>query len=481
MHTVPASPSAALLVALSGLAVAIPHDAAAQSHYWSDHFGNESILLNGTVIGSVTDAGAVFYNPARLLHQEDPVLLAGAKAYEWTSTRVSDALGPDEDLATSGFRGVPGFVVGSFTIPALEGHQFAYGILTRYRGRSAFTVREERQSVVPALPGDDLFVGFSTFGAEYKDDWFGLSWARPVTDDLGLGVSLFYYDRDFARRSLFDYRAVDDLGNAATLQVERGYSVDDKGLVAKAGLAWRRDGMSVGLSLTLPYWSFSGKGRVSFDDFLIGIPDSTGTPDAALRSLEQSGLPLDWRSPWSVGAGVGWVSGPWQLHLAAEFFGRVPAHVLLRTDPDREQLGVGNPVDYSVTDERRAVLNGGLGVRWAGSDRIAVFASVASNVSAAPDSVMDFSRLDTTASHTSLQSDFVLVGGGASVRTPWGDFTLGASWQAGRDGQARSLGLPDGTSGPGGGNLSVHVTQWRFLAGFSIPRLGELLGDVVGS
>lgn len=33
--------------------------AAAQSHYWSDHFGNESILLNGVVIGSVTDAGAI--------------------------------------------------------------------------------------------------------------------------------------------------------------------------------------------------------------------------------------------------------------------------------------------------------------------------------------------------------------------------------------------------------------------------------------
>ena len=454
--------------------------ASAQSHYWSDHFGNESILLSGAVIGSVTDGGAVFYNPARLVHQEDPVLLSGAKAYEWTKTRVTDGLGPGEDLQTSGFRGVPGFAVGSFAIPGLQGHQFAYGILTRQRGRVGFTVRDERIDVVPDLPGNDLFVGFTDFSTEYRDDWMGVSWAHAMGQDLSIGASLFYFDREFSRGAVVDFRAVDDLGNAATLQIERTYQAKDWGLVGKLGLAWRRDRLSAGLSVTLPYWSIAGKGTVRFDDFSVGIPDSSGTGSSELVSLQQGGLPLDWRTPWSVGAGVGWSTGPWQLHAAAEYFAGVSRHVLLQTDADGDQISVGVPVDYAVVDERKAVLNGGLGVRWAGSDRIALFGSVASNLSAAPDSLVEFTRLDTLVSHTSLEIDYVLVGGGISLRTRWADFTLGATWQGGRDAMPTAVVLPNGRPPVDEGEAVVHLTQWRFLAGVSIPMLDELLGGVLG-
>ena len=468
------------LLCLGAGLLASARPVAAQSHYWSDHFGNESILLSGAVIGSVTDGGAVFYNPARLVHQEDPVLLAGAKAYEWTKTRVTDGLGPGEDLKTSGFRGVPGFAVGSFAIPGLEGHQFAYGILTRHRGRVGFAVREERTDVVPDLPGNDLFVGFTDFDTEYRDDWMGVSWAHGLAEDLSIGASLFYFDREFRRGFVADFRAVDDLGNAATRQIERDYEAKDQGLVAKLGLAWRRGRLSAGLSVTLPYWAVAGKGTVRFDDFTVGIPDSTGTVANDLVSLQQNGLPLDWRTPWSVGAGVGWTTGPWQFHAAGEYFAGVPRHVLLRTDPGGDQISVGMPVDYAVMDERKAVLNGGIGVRWAGSDRIALFGSVASNVSAAPDSLVEFSRLDTLVSHTSLETDYVLVGGGVSIRSPWADFTLGATWQGGKDAVPTAVVLPNGRPPGGESEAVVHLTQWRFLAGVSIPMLDELLGGVLG-
>ena len=35
-------------------------------HYWSEDFGNKSMLLSGTANASVDDLGAVFYNPGRL-------------------------------------------------------------------------------------------------------------------------------------------------------------------------------------------------------------------------------------------------------------------------------------------------------------------------------------------------------------------------------------------------------------------------------
>ena len=88
-------------------------------------------------------------------------------------------------------------------------------------------------------------------------------------------------------------------------------------------------------------------------------------------------------------------------------------------------------------------------------------------------------------SHTTYDTDFVLVGGGVSARTRWADFTLGVSWQGGRDDLARAVTVPDGSTPNDPGDLGpddaiIHTDDFRFLAGFSIPRIDELIGDVVG-
>ncbi|MEJ2540903.1 MAG: hypothetical protein P8188_13185 [Gemmatimonadota bacterium] len=454
--------------------------ALAQSHYWSENFGNESILLNGAVIGSVTDPGAVFYNPARLIHQKDLALLSGAKVYEWTRTRVDNPLRPGDNLENSGFRGVPSFVVGSFSIPGLDGHQFAYGVLTRHRSRVRFSYREEGGLLLPDIEDLDLFVGFTDFETEFRDDWFGLSWAHPVSEGFSVGASLFYFDRAFARTARVDLRGIDVVGDAATVQVERSYQVKDKGLVGKAGVAWQRGRASAGLSVTLPYWAFADKGFVRFDDFTLGLPDSTGTRVSRLQSLEQGGLPVEWKTPWSVGLGFGWASGDWQFHSAAEYFAAVPVHVVLETDPGSGGMSAGLPIEYTVLDQRKAVFNVGAGVRWDGSDHLSLFGSVATNGSAAPDSLVEFTALDTLVYQTTLETDYVLVGGGVSVSTPWADFTLGATWQGGRDDVARAVQAPSPTPGEEDDDPVVRLDQWRFLAGFSIPMVDDLLGGVVG-
>jgi hypothetical protein len=468
---------------LVALALA-PTSAGAQlAHYWGDHFGNESVLLNGAVIGSVTDAGAVFYNPARLIHQEAPSFVASAKLYEWSSVRVKDGLGEGRDIDQSRFGGAPGFLVGTFTLPFLEDHHFAYGIMTRHRANVGFLLREEEVGdVVPSLPGDDAFVGTVDFQTNFRDDWMGLSWAYALGEDVSVGATAFYFERSFTRLASLDLQAIGADLDVAALEVERSYSVRDRGLVGKLGAAWRRGAWSVGVTTTLPYWTLSSKGSIRYENFGVGLSDSDGTPvDNFLESTVQGGRPMEWKTPWAFGGGAGWSTGAWQFHVSSEYYAAVPPHLLVESSDTVLGQSTGEPIDYSVIEERAAVLNGGAGVRWTGPNELSAFASVVANQSAAPDSVVRFTELQPTVSHTSQQMDFVLFGGGVSFHTKWADLTLGATWQASTERQPRATSDAIRSRGVDDEEFStLKIDEWRFLLGFSIPFVDSLPGIGTG-
>ncbi len=456
--------------------------ASAQSaHYWGNQFGNESVLLNGTVIGSVTDLGAVFYNPARLPYMDAPAFVVSAKLYEWTSLRPEDGLGQGEDLNQTTFGGAPGFLGGTFTLPFLEGHQFAYGFLTRERGRIDYFLRSESSGdLIDFLPGDDHFVGFIDLETELKDDWIGLSWAYPLSERWSVGATGFYYNRSTGRLVGLDLRAIGEAQDAAAIQVERAYRVNDQGLLGKFGIARQGDKVSWGLTATTPYWSVLSSGSVRYENFQTGIPSDDGTSwDNVLESTVQTDLPVEWRTPWSVGTGLGWRSGKWLFHAAAEYFSDVSRHTLIQADPVPGQ-STEEPIDFTVVEERKAVLNGGIGARWTKSETFAAFASIATNFSAAPDSAIRLTRLEPVSNHTVLQMDFILLGGGVSFHTSWADLTIGATWQASSEPARRLLNLPtEEEPEPGSDLATVKIDQWRFLFGFSFP-FAEDLGSGLG-
>ena len=76
--------------------VLAPTPGGAQSEYhWSDQFGNRSTLLNGTMIGGVSDLGAVFYNPGRLAQLDRPGFLLTAEAFEVNHVELEGGSGTD--------------------------------------------------------------------------------------------------------------------------------------------------------------------------------------------------------------------------------------------------------------------------------------------------------------------------------------------------------------------------------------------------
>ena len=78
---------------------------AQSGHYWTESFGTRSMLLNGVVIGSVEDLGAVFYNPARISQFESPAFVISGQVYQLSKTTIKNGLGDGLDLKKSTFGG----------------------------------------------------------------------------------------------------------------------------------------------------------------------------------------------------------------------------------------------------------------------------------------------------------------------------------------------------------------------------------------
>ncbi|MCK5468827.1 MAG: long-chain fatty acid transport protein, partial [Cyclobacteriaceae bacterium] len=210
-------------------------------HYWTESFGSRSMLLNGVVIGSVEDLGAVYYNPARISQLSSPAFVISGQVYEYKKTNIKDGLGDGIDLKQSNFGSGPSLVSGTFKLKFLEGHHFAYAFLTRTQADNTFNFSINKfGDFIEAFPGEEYFSGEITSTAKLKDEWIGLSWSYPINEKLSVGFSGFYsgLNRDvFLKLQLQAYKP--DSANTGMYIEKRAYSFKTNGILGKLGVSWQ--------------------------------------------------------------------------------------------------------------------------------------------------------------------------------------------------------------------------------------------------
>jgi hypothetical protein len=469
----------------------IPHPGLGQAgNHWTEQFGNRSMLLSGAVIGSVSDLGLVFYNPARLALVEKPAFVVTAKAYQWDQTRLEDGLGEGVDLKDSRFGGAPTLAAGAFNLPFLEGHRFAYAFLTRNKAETdAFLRTERRGDLLEQFPGEEFFSGTVNISSALKEEWVGVTWAHNLGEDWSLGLSSFYYN--LKRKSLFglDLAALTEAGDVLLLSGTRMFSYQDQGVLWKAGVAGVFHPVSVGVTLTSPRVSVLAKGRIQYEEIFTGgeTADPPFERENRLITTVQSGLPAVIRSPWAVGGGIGVEWGRATLHVSGEWYSSLPKYTVTAAKPFEGQ-STGEMIEYRVVEELESVLNGAVGIEWHRGETLSLFGSAATNQSAAPKERASFFQLLDEVSTAQSRVNYPQVAGGFVISTSYIDLTLGASYSWAKDRLNRPLNLPDGDDDPivGGEETSRYlISRWRILLGFSFPFADDLRDrgreDVVGN
>ena len=340
------------------LLVLWPRPGSAQdSHYWSEQYGTRAALLGGAMIGSVRDLSSTYYNPGATALNLEARFLLSARAYRNAKTTLVDGAGEGVDLTNSSQRPLPTFLATPIEFDWLGKHRIVYSALTRQQFDADLSTNLIQDLDVLPAPGEERTASAYTGSTELRETWTGLTWAYPVTERIGVGVTPYLVIRSQTVRAQTLIQVATQAGDVtiATRLRNRNYR-HYRGL-ARIGVSGEFGRWSMGVAATTPSVSIGGSGQAAFNGSLAGLEGA----DDVLASNIQSDLSPTFESRWALGGGFGLQLGGTRLHGSAEWFQAVDPFTALDAEGFIPQTG-GEPLENDIVAEYASVFNWGLGL-----------------------------------------------------------------------------------------------------------------------
>ena len=445
--------AALLLVALL---VPAGRAAAQDSQYWSITYGPVGQLVGGQVIGGVPDLSATYYNPGALALRNESNYLLSTESVQWErlSTQAQPGL-EILDTSSSTFGAAPSLIAG--ILPRWLGEQtrLAWSYLTRQQ----LDVQLGQRLTNPLSSPWQASAAETYFDQSVSEGWGGLTFARPLSPSLGLGLTWYGVYRGQQTRSEASAQGVAAGDRSFAVSGVTAFDYWHVRTLAKLGLAWQSNEWKAGLSLTTPSLALFGGGDAAYTISLAGMDaNADGRPDPAFLATETAdGLAIDYRSSWAIGAGASKSVGPARLYVSAEWFAPVSRFTVIALPEASTQAG-------QLTQELGSVLNGGVAFEYTLSEAVSVHGAFHTDFSAS----VGGSEANVAVSDWDLYH----FSGGASFRIRDNRFTLGVLWA--RGGQTRPLDTPlPPEDVPGIGldrPVEIRYSKITFLLGLEFGR-----------
>ena len=171
-----------------GLFLSLTIFAQVNSHYWSHQYGSRGLLLNGSVIASVNDETAMFYNPGSMALTDDFGLSLSLVTPTFSVLKTTDFLGEGTSFTDRGLGLAPGLVAAMFKPFGTD--KVTVGITTFTRFKSEVNV-EDRLVKEIQNNSSQLFLGDVDFNRKLSETWVGLGFSFRLHDNLAIGFTQF--------------------------------------------------------------------------------------------------------------------------------------------------------------------------------------------------------------------------------------------------------------------------------------------------
>jgi hypothetical protein len=440
----------------------------AQRNYKFENFGNRSILLNGNVTGSVDDLGATYYNPARLALVKDPVFSLNAKMYQLSNLKIDNILVDGQNLNESQFDGLPSMIAGTFKLKFLEGHQFAYSIISRNRTRLSIGYNTGLiiDEIIDDFPDIDKYVGSVNLNNNLRENWFGISWAKSLSENFSIGASLFYSDYKFDGSNIQNFTTIDVNEQVALYNNTISFRQKSYGLFGKIAAAWVYSNINFGVNIDLPYVEIVSDGSFRYEEYLTGSPKD----DDIFTFNDFNDINAKRKYPLGVSVGAGIPYKKHTVHANISWNAPISKYSKLEIPPLVSETENEVPIIY-FDEALKSTFNFGVGAEIFISPKVNAFGSFSTDFSPFEESASVFDAINQSSENINFKTDYFHYGGGINVSHKWANFIIGTVYSSGNSEIIKPLNNPIKPDINGSLDLEtakIRINRWRFLIGVEI-------------
>jgi hypothetical protein len=347
-------------------------------HYWSETYGTESTLLGGSVIGSVNDLGATYYNPGKLALANDPKFLFSARIIEYKYLGIKPNDVGVEGASKSLLSPAPAFIVYNLLADWLGKHRMAFSILTRHN----FDIRLKTRFVgnVDASDVSNEII----YEGNFNEYWGGITWSYPLSDKskFGIGITNYFVLRSYCIRNSLSLQTADISDTVGIFSGLSEYDYYNAGVLWKLGIAYTFGKIRFGATITTPSVNLFGSGEMDINVYSSGRDaDGDQQPDELLISDYQKDLPSKYNSAFAIGLGMYYKFIDLKIHFACEYYADVSKYNVLTTNEFQSQTG-GFTLTNHLTHAFKPVFNFGLGLEYFWSEKVTIYGALVTDRSA---------------------------------------------------------------------------------------------------
>lgn len=439
-----------------------------QGNYKFNNFGNKSILLSGNVTGSVEDLGVVYYNPSRLTLIENTGFAFNAKAFQINSIKLSNIGGEENKVRNTDFDGVPGMAGGTFK---LFNERFAYSFISKSRINVDlnYLTTIPQSKILEAFPDIQAFKLNMNLSTKIKDDWFGLTWAKNVNENLSIGASIFGSIYQYEGEAGLNYILQFAENNVASYQYYTGFNQDSYGLVIKIGGNYHLEKIDLGININLPYIEVYKKASFQYSSVIGGISaDIDQFYDYDLTHLDSKR-----KEPLGISLGAGVPIGKTKLHFNVDYISGISEYQ--RIDIPDIEIGNDQPKSILFNETRKNVFNFGAGAEVYMNEKFNAYFGISSDFTAYESNanIFDLSSLETK--DVNVGEDFFHFSTGVNWKLNWAGFVLGTTYTSGSSTFENPLFVPtNGTNVIETETSRIDYNRWQFVIGIEVPLFDNI-------
>jgi len=427
---------------------------AQDNNYWNIQYGTRSTLLGGTVIGSVSDLSATYYNPGAIALFPDIKFILSAQVYQLDNYKIKDGAGKGKDLDYSSLIPSPNFVAFNIKFDFLGDDRLAISVLTRQNINFEFVSRIiDSVDVIQSSPGK--VAGGIDLSKQFDDIWGGITYATKFNKVIGLGFTGYLAFANLKSSNEVILQAFEEqTGDIASFTDIQNYRFNNLRTLLKAGVGVNLSPLTMGLSVTTPSLNILGTGSAGTHLFVSGLDTSR------FQSNYQDEIKSEYKSSWSVGFGAAYKFEKIKLHFSCEWFDAVNKFFVLDTEPYLSQSS-GVELTNDLTNESKSVINYGLGIDYFAGDSLSFSASF----------ITDFSAgVENTQTNLAPYSGSNLyhIAGGVSFIVWKTDLTLGLVYTFGSHTVENNIALTPEADGDISQESELAYSQIKVLLGFEL-------------